>query len=145
MWAMGSEFASGEKQTLSMDCRTLFSMSGPSGHITQKWRRYYVKTTSLWRYYVTMTSFWRNNGVIITSCVQGGIVMGLLCLHLWFIYVLGIFCRRHNNVSHCYQFVTNGTCCPATIAKVTMLTSILSCNEVSITHLKIRHMQMNSL
>ena len=42
-----------------------------SGHITQKWRRYYVKTTSLWRYYVTMTSFWRNNDVIITSCVQG--------------------------------------------------------------------------
>ena len=45
----------------------------PSGHITQNWRRYYVKTTSLWRYYVTMTSFWRNNDVIITSCVQGDV------------------------------------------------------------------------
>ena len=41
-----------------------------SGHTTQLWRRYYVKTTSFWRNYVKMTSFWRYNDVIITSCVQ---------------------------------------------------------------------------
>ena len=58
-------------------CRDVqFRAQWPSGHITQKWRRYYVKTTSLWRYYVTMTSFWRNNDVIITSCVQGGRLVG---------------------------------------------------------------------
>ena len=40
----------------------------PSKHITQPWRRYYVKTAS---FYVKMTSFWRNDDVFITSCIQG--------------------------------------------------------------------------
>ena len=46
---------------------------GPSRHITQRQRRYYVKRASFWRNYVKMTSFWRHNDVIITSCVQWGI------------------------------------------------------------------------
>ena len=43
----------------------------PSRQITQKWRRYYVKTMSFWCKYVKMTSSWHNNDVIITSWVQG--------------------------------------------------------------------------
>ena len=39
-----------------------------SRHITQKWRRHYVKTTSFWRNNVKMTSFWSYNDVIITPC-----------------------------------------------------------------------------
>ena len=49
----------------------------PNRHITQQWRRYYVKTTSFWRNYVKMTSFCRNNDVIITSCVQGVVTLDI--------------------------------------------------------------------
>ena len=56
--------------TLKVIAPIIITMDVHSWHITEKWRPYYVKTTSFWRNYVKMTSFWRYNDVIITSCVQ---------------------------------------------------------------------------
>ena len=56
----------------------------PSRHITQWWRRCYIKTMLFWRNYVKMASFWRNNDVIITSCVQGVWVYNVGILICWF-------------------------------------------------------------